>query len=337
MIAAEPAAQGALARSDQMVGLRTAWVGHAMGGELEIHLGHAGHRGGGADDDATGRAQRDAARAGARVIAWANRLTRFDARSDLMRLNADSQTRVAVRPTLGRALDWANEAEDSTDGLVTPSLLDARLAAEAGMEPQPFTRGRTGRRWQVSRTPGRAWLVERAPGLRLDLDGFAKGWLADRALALLGRYPSAVVAADGDIAVRVAAGDEWLFGVADPGTDTGDLAVMRLAGGRVPETFGLATSGTTVHRWAHGDRTDHHLIDPATRRPARTDLVQATVLASSARRAEILAKAALILGSQAGLRFLEASTADGAILLTDRGERLALTRTLRWLDQETNA
>ncbi len=325
---------------------RASWVGRAMGGDLEIHLGLAS----GADDVAAGRARRDAAAVGARVTAWANRLTRFDRESDLMRLNEAPSSRIAVRPTLGRALDWAGEAEAATNGIVTPTLLDARLAAEAddggpslldrgAMAPAPgrALAGQAGRRWRVIRTSDREWVVERAPGLRLDLDGFAKGWLADRALALLGRYPSAIVAADGDIAVRVAAGDEWLFGVANPAIDGADLAVFRLNGARGAETFGLATSGTTVHRWIHGNRIDHHLIDPGTGLPAETDLVQATVLAGSARRAEVLAKAALILGSQAGLRMLEESAADGAIVVTDRGECLAITRTLRWLAPEAAA
>jgi thiamine biosynthesis lipoprotein len=300
-----------------------------MGGELQIHLGLAASPGA-TDPEMAARAQQDAARVGRRISAWAGRLTRFDGASDLMRLNTSCESRVMVRPTLGRALSWAKEAETDTNGLVTPGLLDARLAAEAGSKPPQSAGGRGAEAWGTARI-GRRWQVERTGGLQLDLDGLAKGWLADRALALLAGYPSAIVAADGDIAVRVASGDEWAIGVADPTTDGADVAVMRLTAWRLPETFGLATSGTTVHRWPHGRRSDHHLIDPATGRPARTDLIQATVLAGSARRAEVLAKAAVVLGSEAGMRFLEASGADGAIVVTENGECMAITRTLRWL------
>ncbi len=57
--------------------------------------------------------------------------------------------------------------------------------------------------------------MEREPGVRFDLDGVAKGWLADRALAITpGR--SALVDGDGDVAIRVAPGDTWAVGVGDP-------------------------------------------------------------------------------------------------------------------------
>ena len=108
--------------------------------------------------------------------------------------------------------------------------------------------------------------------------------------------------------------------------------VLELRGGTgVPTCFGLATSGVSVHRWVTGDHVGHHLIDPRTGRPADTDVVQATVLAASAREAEVLAKTAVILGSAAGLEFLDRFGVAGAIVLTARGERLALPQTLGWL------
>jgi thiamine biosynthesis lipoprotein ApbE len=65
---------------------------------------------------------------------------------------------------------------------------------------------------------------------------------------------------------------------------------------------------------------------------AVTDLVQATVVADSASEAEGLAKAAVIAGSEEGLALLERAGAQGAVLLTDRGETIASPRTLALLD-----
>ena len=64
-----------------------------------------------------------------------------------------------------------------------------------------------------------------------------------------------------------------------------------------PAPSRLATSGTIVHRWTHDSGVAHHLIDPRTRRPAVTDVVQATVLAETARDAEAFAKVAVVAGS----------------------------------------
>ena len=76
----------------------------------------------------------------------------------------------------------------------------------------------------------------------------------------------------------------------------------------------------------------HHLIDPRTGTSAVTDVVQATVVAGSASRAEGLAKAAVIAGSDDGLALLERAGVRGAVLLTDRGETFASPGTLTLLD-----
>jgi thiamine biosynthesis lipoprotein len=268
-----------------------------------------------------------------RIEAWAGRLTRFSPGSELMRLNAATTSPVPIGPTLTAALDWARMAEGMSDGLVDASLLDERLAAEAGLDPEiPVG---AGRRWSLRRI-ARGAAVEREPGVRFDLGGVAKGWLADRALAITpGR--SALVDGDGDVAVRVAPGDTWAIGIGDPrepGTLLGALALGALdpgADGDVPRTWGIATSGTSVHRWAHAGGDAHHLIDPRTRRPADTDVVQATVLAGSAREAEVLAKTAVIAGADRAFGLLDRPGAHGLLLLTRRGEIRATQGMVRWL------
>lgn len=287
--------------------------------------------------------------AGARILrrleAWASRLTRFEPGSELSRLNASPLARVPVGPTLTAVLDWARTAEALTDGLVDVALLDARLEAETGVRPDgplPATR-----RWSFDRH-ARGATVRREPGLRLDLDGIAKGWLADRALDMApGR--SALVDADGDIAVRVGRGDTWAIGIADPRDGDACLGMLELVAaedagaatgdgtGRVAgdgggfRRFGVATSGTSVHRWVHHDGTAHHLIDPWTGRPAATDVVQATVLAATARAAEAYAKTAVILGSRRAFVALDRPGVLGLLLLTERGEVRASEGMLRWL------
>jgi thiamine biosynthesis lipoprotein len=185
------------------------------------------------------------------------------------------------------------------------------------------------RRWSLARG-GRGAAVVRTPGVRLDLDGVAKGWLADRALAITpGR--SALVDGDGDIAARVAHGDDLHVAVADPRTPNTDLCVVRLAAPDRARRWGLATSGTSVHRWTHGPQTAHHLIDPVTWRPASTDVVQATVLADSARVAETFAKVAVIAGADRAPAVLDRPGVHGALLLTTRGEVRATPGMLQWL------
>ena len=214
------------------------------------------------------------------------------------------------------------------------TLLDERLAAETGATVAPVAQGTRGhwRRWHLVRRSRGALVVRREP-CRFDLDGVAKGWIADRALGLLGDYPAALVDADGDIAVRVGHGISWDIAVVDPRhADGEDLASLRVDDTGSPEPIGIATSGTSVHRWGAGAEAPprHHLLDPRTRRPAVTDVVQATVIVDSARAAEVLAKAAVIAGSDAAVRVLEDAPVEGAILLLESGEIVSLPLTSGW-------
>ena len=305
-----------------------AHAARAMGGRLGIHVAAgAGHA------DA---ALRDARRVVGRVLAWSRLLTRHDPASPLVRLNDDPRATVPVRPTLAAALAWADEAGRMTGGLVDVTRLAERLAAESGEAQAGGPASPTelaAPSWRLNVEGPRRSMIRRTPGTRLDLDGVGKGWIADRALRLLDRYPGAIVDADGDVAVRVAPGDRWEIGVADPRGADDLLAVIVLADepgapGRGPRTWGIATSGTSVHRFGPDA---HHLIDPRTGRPAVTDVVQATVLASGAAAAEAFAKSAVILGSVAGLDFLDRAGVAGAILLLEDGRALALPCTSAFL------
>jgi thiamine biosynthesis lipoprotein len=294
-----------------------------MGGRLVIHL------------EPNGRADQalvDARRVIARIDRWAARLSRHSATSDLSALNADPRSSVLVRPTLASALLAGLVAADASEGLTDVTLLDARLAAEGlgGAAPAISSRAND---WQIeSRRRGSA-LVSRPPDLHFDLGGVGKGWIADRALHLMSSWPSVVIDADGDLAIRCAPGECWEIGIDDPREANTQLTLLRfqVPSRGIPSRWGVATSGISIHNWTVAGMKTHHLIDPRTGRPAVTDIVQATVIADSTLRAEALAKAAVIAGRDAGFALLERAHAQGAVLLTESGEILALPSTLALL------
>lgn len=308
----------------------------SMGGRLRLRVACAPGQ--------QAQARRDLGSLATRVQRWAARLTRFEAGSELSALNADPEAPTTpVGPTLGAVLSWATEARRRSRGVVDVTMLDARLAAEAGT---PWTRSEptAGRalhrqdgwplerrdRWEL-RSPGggRHACVMREGRVRFDLDGVAKGWIADRALAHLGGYPAALVDADGDIAIRVDERTGWVVDVDDPDRPARALASIALE--RVGSVaLGVATSGIDVHRWGD-DPGRHHLIDPATGRPARSDVRQCTVVAVSAALAEVVAKAVLIRGSAAGAELVGRSGVLGAVLLHRSGEVMATEQVLTWL------
>jgi thiamine biosynthesis lipoprotein len=85
---------------------------------------------------------------------------------------------------------------------------------------------------------------------------------------------------------------------------------------------GVATSGRDYRRWQQNGAWQHHLIDPRSGVPADTDVLAATIIAPSAGEAEIAAKVVLLLGSAAGLDWLDARPTLAGLLVLESGEVL---------------
>ena len=58
----------------------------------------------------------------------------------------------------------------------------------------------------------------------------------------------------------------------------------------------------------------HHLIDPKTGLPVKTDLAEVSVITDFALRGEVYAKCAMLLGVSAGVAFLESRGVQHAIV-----------------------
>lgn len=272
--------------------------------------------------------------AGARAIAEDvhRRLTRFEADSELCRLNADPCAAVPASELMrsfAALVRWAGEA---SGGLVDATCLDAVEAAGYREHFDPARRaaeqaavdvaapGAGGSQRADSHThpapggplPGdwrsvgvRDGTVVRRPGVRLDSGGLGKGLAADRMAGALRGCPSWVVDCAGDLRLGGTAGRARAVEVRDPFDDERVLHRFHLAAGAV------ATSGVTRRRWAGG----HHLIDPRTGAPADTGVVQATALAARGAVAEVRAKAALL----AGPRQAAVHLPDGGLFVTADG------------------
>jgi thiamine biosynthesis lipoprotein len=112
----------------------------------------------------------------------------------------------------------------------------------------------------------------------------------------------------------------WVVDVADPHDEARAVARVVVADG------GVATSGTDVRRWRTraGDAV-HHVLDPATGRPAGAgrpiDVVAATVVAGTGAWADALAKAALV--DWAGSAPLLDAVGAGACVVTADGRTSA--------------
>src|SRR3989475_1831758 len=225
------------------------------------------------------------------------RFTRFLRDSELAGLNASDGRYVPVSPELFAMLEAALWAFEESDGLVNAAVLAALVAA--GYD-RPFRLGLAGPAHVtpllIPRLPDVLVLVSAlrsaalSPAAALHLGGIVKGALADILIDELGE--NAVCNLGGDLRVRGAGpeGDGWHIALCD-------RSAVALTDGAV------CTSGVTRRRWGH---SMHHLIDPRTGMPARTDLAEVSVVTDSALRGEVYAKSAMLLGAAAGIAFLEA-------------------------------
>lgn len=210
------------------------------------------------------------------------RFSRFRPDSELSVVNASPTEHVLVSQFFADTVAVALEAAAATDGLVDPTLGDAIEAAGydrdfAQLDGGRMTRPRRaeGGRWREVELTGR--LLSRPLGLKLDLNGVVKSLAVDDALALLGG--PGFVSAGGDLATNEP------LDVALP-----NGGAVRLVAG------GLATSGSAARRWVCDGQEQHHLLDPATGRPARVPWTQVTVAAGSCLAADVCAKAAFLAG-----------------------------------------
>ena len=225
------------------------------------------------------------------------RFTRFLPDSELARLNAGDGRYLPVSAEMFAMLEAALWAFAESDGLVNAAVLPAVLSA--GYD-RPFRLGLSQPADPVAiQLPPLPTVLlldaatrsaALAPGAALDLGGIAKGALADLLIDELG--DNAVCNLGGDLRVRGSGpeGDGWHIGLCD--------------GSAVALTEGaVCTSGTTRRRWG---QSAHHLIDPRSGLPAKTDLGEVSVVTDSALRGEVYAKCAMLLGADAGVAFLEA-------------------------------
>jgi FAD:protein FMN transferase len=259
------------------------------------------------------------------LLDWHRRFTRFEATSELSRLNSDPRERVPVSAMMARFIEAAIGAARLTDGLVDPSLLGEIESAGYVREHESSLPLELSLALVLHRAPARSRehsslsevrlcdggrAVERPPGLKLDSGGIAKGLFADVIGESLASCAGYGVDCAGDLRLGGSASMPRAVRVASPfGPQTLHEYELR--------DCAIATSGIGRRSWLD-DRgcPAHHLLDPSTGRAAFTGIVQATALAPNAVEAEARAKAAILSGPEHAREWL----AHGGVIVYDDGQ-----------------
>ncbi len=255
---------------------------------------------------------------------WEQVLSRFRYDSELTRFNQTYECPVQVSQILWEVFQSARKANEMTNGLVTPTLLDAIIEAgyDRPFDELPHLATFAPVSVKTAATSLSAIIVDEVArtitlpiGMGLDFGGVAKGWAAHQAMKRLQADGPALLDAAGDIAISGprADGSPWPIGVADPFRKGEEIETLFL------NECGVATSGKDRRRWTRDGVLQHHIIDPVTNQPAETDLLTVTVIGPNVMQAEAAAKAAFILGSRVGLEWIEARPEFAALFILDNG------------------
>jgi thiamine biosynthesis lipoprotein len=252
------------------------------------------------------------------IFSFERQFSRFLPGSELSIFNRNSGIKQPITPEFRDILLTTRNIAAETQGLYNPFILPALQAAGykhsrvTGFEHDAVD-NHIGKsvaaidQLEISDT----WA--RIPyGTALDIGGCGKGYLAEQ---LRHKLPATItgywLSFGGDIAMggHDSRDKPWKVTIQSAHNERANIGTLTVRG-----TGGVATSGTTVHRGKKAGKDWHHIIDPFTLQPAKTNILLATVWTDSALKADVLASCAVILGDKKGLKFLKEQGATAAVL-----------------------
>ena len=259
-------------------------------------------------------------------------MNRFDPDSELCLLNAAAgHGSMKISADMMNVLLAANRANKLSGGAFDPTVgpamkLWSRMPTRFPTPDERATiRGIVGWNNVIIDTTNQSVSLA-AAGVALDLDGIAKGYIADKGLDAIRRMgiPAALIDAGGDVAFYSSEGyPPWKVGISDPGKwGAKPILTLKLSNGA------LATSGNAWRYWDVGDKRYPRIIDPATLLPPENPPLSASAYSDNDTDADAWATASVVLGGKIATvegksaPALLIYTANGAFIVNDRWKEL---------------
>ena len=163
----------------------------------------------------------------------------------------------------------------------------------------------------------------------LDFGAVAKGHAAQRAIEILKEngIKDAIINIGGTVAVM---GDKKV-GVTHP-RKSSVIASFNIFDGET-----VATSGDYERYYIIGDKRYHHIIDPATGRPADNGIISVTIVSDDGALSDALSTAVFVMGAKDGLEYAVSKGAKCLIILEDKTYLVSQGFEVRILDDEYTA
>jgi len=252
--------------------------------------------------------------------------SRFITDSDISRINWSEGEPVRIAPLTRQLIAAMISGHTLTEGAYDPTLLPDVI--NAGYSTSTVDPSRSTQLPPSAQAPGHLEGIKFSDdhvivptGTTLDPGGIAKGFTADLIAQCAidqGAY-GVMVEIGGDIVVQGDAPDgvAWRLGVEDPYAPEAHASIVRLQRGAV------ATSSQLKRRFGDGERSTHHLINPATHSSATAEAQTVTVIAASGSRAEVLTKRGFVDKPEEFLAWLPSVGGAGLIIFADGRQQVS--------------
>ncbi len=244
--------------------------------------------------------------------------------SDTARLNAAGGGWTRISAETASLIERSLEMAEFTGGAFSPALGSLsslwRIGTPEARVPSDEEIGEALKYTDYSkielRHEGGAWYARIPRGMALDFGAIAKGRVADILKARLASdgVKNAIIDLGGnlDFMGRPRRGGPWRAGLQHPDRPRGEyFAIIEV------EDASVVTSGPYERYFEKEGVRYHHILDPATGRPARSGLSSVTVADADSARADALCTALFVMGAEGAPEFLKKHSDIKAVLVTE--------------------
>ena len=250
--------------------------------------------------------------------------------SEVAKINAAAgEGQIPVSSAMGEWLDRCRQISEESAGAFDVSIgrlsrlwnIDTWAAVE---DPQDYelpgqeeiTQALATAGWQKISLEQQAdgTLVSIPAEMQLDLGAVGKGVALDEIRKTLEEYPEvsgAVISVGGSILTYGSKpeGGAWQIAVTDPLDPSKSVGVLTLDGG-----YCVSTSGDYERYVEVNGVRYHHILDPRTGAPARSDVAGVTIVTTDGFLSDALSTACFVLGQEEGRKLLEKYDAEGLFI-----------------------
>ena len=269
------------------------------------------------------------------ITYFEKRFSRFLSSSELSKINNSGGKEIPTSPEMIDLLKKTREMHAKTSGVFDPTVLDTLISYgydrsldfDSGVKVAGagHTEDEIKNKF-LSRTKFDELVIDEKNstlhipvGLKIDLGGIGKGYIADRVADRLSKkYKDFWISAGGDMYLsgKNEGGSSWevpLQNPLEPKTTLSSIGSILI----LDPKMCIANSGVIKRKGTSGNMEWNHIINPKTGLSVKNDMLAATVIAKSVCDADVFAKAALILGKKDGIELIN-KIADTECIMIDK-------------------